>query len=151
MCLQDFSFVDNKARMLLTPWGRVSQLAMTAAFICEMQVRNLVQVDLKEAYFIKIGPWSSLHHLWQGWLYNTGATPQLANRYHRQRNKCSGVKSVFLQRPFGTLPKGWSQPISTLPALQSVMFLCSCTHDVMPPYKSRCASELLALDVQLLE
>ena len=124
------------------------QPAITTTFICELKVRTPGPSSLKEAYFIKIGPWSSHHHLWQGWLYDAGATPwPLPNRYHRQQNKHSRMKSVFSQRPFGTSPKGWLQPISGLPALQSVMFLCRSTHDAMPPYKSRCRKLILEAEL----
>ena len=125
--------------------------AMTATFICELQVRTPGPSSLKEAYFIKIGPWSSHPYQRWGWFYDAGAVPwPLPNRYHRGCNKCSRMKSVFSQRPFGTLPKGQLWPISGLPALQSVTFLCRSAHDIMLPYKSRYTSKLWSLNIQLL-
>ena len=53
----------------------MSRPGVTTTFICKLQVRVLVQVDLEEAYFIKFGLQDSLHHLRWDWLCDTRAVP----------------------------------------------------------------------------
>ena len=109
---------------------------------------HLVQVIWRRPILLKLALGAAFTTF--GGVGSTIREPWLPNRYRRWCNKCSGTKSVFSQRPFGILPKSQPQPISGFPALQSITFLCRSTHDIMPPYKTRSTSELLALNIQLL-
>ena len=129
----------------------MSRPAITAPFFCELQVGTPGPSSLKEAYLLKLAlgaPFTTFGA--DAFMIQEPCLGLLPNRYRRQCNECSRMKSVFSQRPFGTMPKGQLKPISGLPAFQSLTFLHRSSHDIMPPYKTRRASELLGLDIQLL-
>ena len=62
----------------------MSGLAVTAAFICRLQVRTPGPSCQKEAYFIKIGPWSSHYHLLAGMALQCGRALVVEPVHHHQ-------------------------------------------------------------------